>query len=120
LNSLERDILHIETYDEHLSSFIAIMDQPLLKPLATTATAYVKDASLAWIFGIIAGSYYVISIILARNRGFKAPMVGFYSVFEPAFFARHRFFRHGAEVINEGYTQVRRILQVSDLVKSYS
>ena len=65
-----------------------------------------RDVPYVLVLVSIAVLYYGYSIAIVRNRGLKAPLFGFKSLFEPAIVAKHRFFRNGKALVAEGYAQV--------------
>jgi hypothetical protein len=65
-----------------------------------------QGVSAFWALSALLIAYYLFSIISVRYTGFKAPLIGFKSIFEPPILARTRFFRDGDSLVKEGYAKV--------------
>ena len=62
--------------------------------------------SWLWALASISSISYLYSVLSVRFWGYKAPLVGTKSIFEPRFVGNLRFFQDASSVINESYNKV--------------
>lgn len=75
--------------------------------------------SLSTTLLLIAISFYIVRAVRSSFGGVKAYKVGFRSPIEPAFLVRLRFSKKAFPIIKDGYSKVRRTLQLSPPLKDY-
>ena len=68
------------------------------------STALESVASF-YVFPILVGCLYIVSIVSVRLQGPKTPLVGLSSIFEPRLVANYRFFKDSSSIINQGYSK---------------
>ena len=86
----------------HISSW-----DPAVKSCEAVIMSFTEPA-VSWLWALVSVYFisYVYSVLSVRLWGFKAPLVGTKSMFEPRFVGNLRFFQDASSVINEGYNKV--------------
>jgi hypothetical protein len=71
-------------------------------------SAPLSPASVGLPILVLLLTWNIISRLLGKFLQLDAPLVGVRWRFEPGIVSRHRFFRHGKDILDEGYRTVFR------------
>lgn len=86
-------------------------------PSGTFLQALAEQLTSKWMLASLAVGAYMVSFAVSRVFGYKVPVYGVSSQFEPTMVSNFRFFRRAENVLNEGYQAVSRPVKYKMAVK---